>query len=61
MMLWNEGLRASPNYELCRLAEQNPGVLEELAAERAKQLEVENTELESQAEQLEEKIKRLSS
>src|SRR5271154_750237 len=53
-------LCASPDYELCQLAEQRPGVLDELAAERAKQLEVENTELESQAERLAMKIKKLS-
>jgi DNA polymerase-3 subunit epsilon len=53
-------LRASPDYELCQLAEQKPGVLDELAAERTKQLEVENAELEKQAEQLAEKIKKLS-
>jgi predicted ATP-grasp superfamily ATP-dependent carboligase len=34
-------------------------VLDELAAERAKQLEIENAELEQQAEQLAEKIKKL--
>ena len=53
-------LRESPDYELCQLAEQKPGVLDELAAERAKQLEVENAELEKQANQLAEKIKTLS-
>ncbi|MEJ0088159.1 MAG: hypothetical protein WDM80_00150 [Limisphaerales bacterium] len=53
-------LRASPDYELCQLAEQKPGVLDELAAERVKQLEVENAELEKQAELLAEKIKKLS-
>jgi hypothetical protein len=53
-------LRESPDYELCQLAEQKPGILDELAAERAKQLEVENAELEKQAEQLAEKIKLLS-
>ena len=42
------------------LAEQKPGILDELAAERAKQLEIENAELEKQAEQLAEKIKLLS-
>ena len=52
-------LRASPDYELCQLAEQKPGVLDELAAERVKQLEVENAELELQAERLAEKIKQL--
>ena len=53
-------LRASPDYELCQLAEQKPGVLDELAAKRVKQLETENAELELQAERLAEKIKKLS-
>ncbi len=53
-------LRASPDYELCQLAEKKPGVLDELAAERAKQLELEIAELEKQAEELAEKIKKLS-
>jgi hypothetical protein len=53
-------LRASPDYELCELAEQKPGILDELAAERAKQLEIENAELEKQAEELAVKIKKLS-
>jgi hypothetical protein len=52
-------LRASPDYELCQLAEQKPGVLDELAAERAKQLEIENTELEKEAERLAKEIKKL--
>lgn len=52
-------LRASPDYELCQLAEQRPGVLVELAAERSKQLEIENAELEKQAERLAKEIKRL--
>src|SRR5664280_73901 len=52
-------LRASPDYELCQIAEQKPGVLDELAAERAKQLEIENAELEMQAEQLAKEIKTL--
>ena len=52
-------LRASPDYELCQLAEQKPGILDELAAERARQLEVENAELELQAERLAKEIKRL--
>ena len=34
-------LRESPDYELCRISEQRPGVLEELAAERKKLLEKE--------------------
>jgi hypothetical protein len=53
-------LRASPDCELCQLAEQKPGALDELAAERAKQLEIENAELEKQAEELAIKIKKLS-
>ena len=52
-------LRTSPNYELCQLAEQKPGVLDELAAERVKQLELENAELEQQAERLAKEIKQL--
>jgi DNA polymerase-3 subunit epsilon len=52
-------LRESPDYELCQLAEQKPGILDELAAERAKQLEVENAELEKQAERLAKEIKKL--
>jgi uncharacterized protein YeeX (DUF496 family) len=53
-------LRASPDYELCQLAEQKPGAMDEQAAERAKQLEIENAELEKQAEELAIKIKKLS-
>jgi hypothetical protein len=53
-------LRASPDYELCQLAEQKPGALDELAAERAKQLEIENAELEKEAERLAKEIKHLS-
>ncbi|HZL12905.1 MAG TPA: exonuclease, partial [Verrucomicrobiae bacterium] len=53
-------LRESPDHELCQLAEQKPGILDELAAERAKQLEVENAELEKQAERLAKEIKTLS-
>src|ERR1017187_8696761 len=53
-------LRESPDYELCQLAGQKPGVLDESAAERAKQLEVENAELEKQAERLGEEIKKMS-
>lgn len=52
-------LRESSDYELCRLTEQKPGALDELAAERAKQLEIENSELEKQAEQLASEIKKL--
>jgi predicted nuclease with TOPRIM domain len=53
-------LRESPDYELCQLAEQKPGVLDELAAERVKQLEIENAELEKQADVLAKEIKKLS-
>ena len=53
-------LRGSPDYELCRLAERKPGMLDELAAERAKQLELENAELEKRAEELAIKIKKVS-
>jgi hypothetical protein len=52
-------LRESPDYELCQLAEQKPGVLDELAAERARQLELENAALEKQAELLADEIKQL--
>jgi prefoldin subunit 5 len=52
-------LRESPDYELCQLSEQKPGVLDELAVERTKQLESEIAELEKQAEQLTKEIKRL--
>ena len=53
-------LRAGPDYELGQLAERKPGILDELAAERAKQLEIENAELEKQAERLAREIKKLS-
>ena len=53
-------LRESPDYELCQLSEQKPGVLDELAAERTKLLEKESAELEKQAERLAEEIKELS-
>ncbi|MGB7768662.1 MAG: DUF6804 family protein [Verrucomicrobiia bacterium] len=53
-------LRDSPDYELCQLSEQTPGVLDELAAERTKQLETEIVELEKQAEQLANEIKKLT-
>ena len=53
-------LRESPDYELCQLAEQKPGVLDELAAERAKQLESENAALETKVELLAKEIKALS-
>jgi DNA polymerase III epsilon subunit-like protein len=53
-------LRESPDYELCRISEQKPGVLEELAAERKKLLEKETAELRQQAEKLAEEIKELT-
>ena len=53
-------LRESPEYELCQISEQKPGVLDELTAERAKLLEKESVELETQASRLAEEIKELS-
>ena len=53
-------LRESPDYELCQISERKPGVLDELAAERVKQLEKESAELETQAAKLAEEIKELS-
>ena len=52
-------LRESPDYELCQISEQKPGVLEELAAERAAVLAQESAELEGQANRLAEEIKEL--
>ena len=52
-------LRESPEYELCQISEQKPGVLDELAAERKKLLEKESEELEKQAERLGEEIEEL--
>jgi DNA polymerase-3 subunit epsilon len=53
-------LRESPDYELCQLSERKPGVLEELAAERAKLLDKESAELEAQASRLGEEIREVS-
>src|SRR2546428_4178975 len=53
-------LRESPDYELCQLSVQKPGVLDGLAAERKKLLETESAELEEQADRLAEEIKELS-
>ena len=39
-------LRESPDYELWQISEKKPGVLDELAAERAKVLEKERRTLE---------------
>ncbi|HTD65483.1 MAG TPA: exonuclease domain-containing protein [Candidatus Limnocylindria bacterium] len=52
-------LRESPDYELCQISEQKPGVLEELAAERAALLTQESAELEVQASRLAKEIKEL--
>ena len=52
-------LRASPDYELCQLSERKPGVLEELAAERARVLEKESGELAKEAERLAGEIEEL--
>ena len=53
-------LRESPDYELCQLSKQKPGLLAELAAERKKLLEKESEELQQQADKLAEEIKELS-
>jgi chaperonin cofactor prefoldin len=53
-------LKESPDYKLCQISEQKPGVLEELPAERAALLEKESAELEVQARRLAEEIKELS-
>ena len=45
--------------KLCQISEQKPGVLEELAAERAALLEKESAELEGRARRLAEEIKEL--
>ncbi|MGP8019822.1 MAG: exonuclease domain-containing protein [Limisphaerales bacterium] len=54
-----EQLKESAEYELCGIAEQKPGVLDELAAERTKLLEQESAELQQQAEKLADEIKEL--
>ncbi len=51
-------LKESPDYELCQLSEKQPGLLDELAAER-KQL-LESAELEMQADKLADEIRELS-
>ena len=52
-------LRESPEYELCQIGEHKPGVIDELATERAKLLENESAELEQQANRFAEEIKEL--
>ena len=54
-----EQLKESAEYELCGIAEQRPGVLDELAAERTRLLERESAELQKQAEKLADEIKEL--
>ena len=44
-------LRESPEYALWQISEKKAGVLDELAAERAKALEKESAELQKEAEQ----------
>ena len=53
-------LRESPDYALCRLSEQKPGVLEALAAKRAKLLEKKTADLEAAAKRMAEEIAELS-
>jgi DNA polymerase-3 subunit epsilon len=53
-------LRESPEYELWQVSEKKPGVLDELAAERAKVLEKERAEFEKEAERLAEEIEELA-
>ena len=52
-------LRESPDYELCQISGSKPGMLDELAAERAKALEMESAELELQASRLADEIEEL--
>lgn len=52
-------LRGSPDYKLCQLSERKPGVLGELAAERARLHDKESAELEKQADKLAEEIREL--
>ncbi len=49
-----------PEYELWKISEKKPGVLDELAAERAKALEKERAELEREAEWLAGEIEELA-
>ncbi|MEO5959088.1 MAG: exonuclease, partial [Opitutaceae bacterium] len=53
-------LKESADYELCRLSDQQPAMLDELAAERRKLLEQESAELEKRAVKLAEEIAELS-
>jgi DNA polymerase-3 subunit epsilon len=53
-------LRASPDYELCQRADQKPGLLDELVAERTRLLEAEITDLEKLVDERAAEIKKLS-
>ena len=53
-------LRESPEYELWQISEKKPGVLDELAAERAKVLAKESAELQKEAERLAGEIEELA-
>ncbi len=53
-------LKESPDYQLSQRSDQKPGVLDELAAQRAKLLSQESVELEKRAGQLAEEIAELS-
>jgi DNA polymerase-3 subunit epsilon len=53
-------LRESPDFELSLLSEGKPGMLDELVTERAKMLERETTELETEAEKLAQEIAELT-
>ncbi|MFZ4398137.1 MAG: hypothetical protein ACOYOU_21190 [Kiritimatiellia bacterium] len=52
-------LRESPDYELCQIGERKPGVLDELASQRAELLDKESAELEAQAGKLAAEIEEL--
>jgi DNA polymerase-3 subunit epsilon len=53
-------LRESPDFDLCRISEKTPGVLDNLAAEKARMLAKESAELETQANRFAEEIAELS-
>ena len=53
-------LRESPDYELSLLSERKPGMIDELVTGRAKILEKETTELETQADKLAQEIAELT-
>ena len=53
-------LRENPEYELRQISETKPGVLDKLAAERAKVLEKESAELQKEAKRLAGEIEELA-